>query len=95
MTTLRLHLAQSMHYALFCTVTRSVKRTVLIPDTTHGSEKTRAIESLRRDLETKWEAERNRLTSRLTELQEEVRRKDEALIKAVNDAKSEGDEMVA
>lgn len=55
------------------------------------AEKQRELEEVKR----KWVLETNSLNEQLEVLKKEIERKDEALIKAVNDAQSEGDQKVS
>ena len=60
----------------------------------HGAEKKRALESVQSDLQKKWDEEKNRFGSRIKELENQIKKKDEALISAVNEARCEGDQKV-
>jgi hypothetical protein len=57
---------------------------------THAAEKRHALEAVRAE----WTSEKMAVTDRLEALQEEVRRKDVALVNAVSDAMCEGDQKV-
>ena len=61
---------------------------------THGAEKKRALESIQSDLQKKWDEEKSKLTDKVRELENSIKKKDEALINAVNEARCEGDQKV-
>ena len=68
--------------------------TLFFSDSTHAAEKDKSINAVKGDLEKKWSEERQQLQSRLQEVESELRRKEAALVSAVNDATCEGDQKV-
>ncbi len=72
------------------------KKQILFPPpaSTHESDKTRALDQLRSELERRWEAERKALESRLSRVEAEVAEKEGAMVAAVNAAAAEGDQKV-
>ena len=70
-------------------------------DSAHGSEKDKAVaEALKqkerdiKSMETHFQEERNKLQTSITNLKREVAEKEQKMVKAVNDAKKEGEQKV-
>ena len=70
-------------------------------DSAHGSEKDKAVaEALKqkerdiKSMETHFQDERNKLQASITNLKREMAEKEQKLVKAVNDAKNEGEQKV-